>query len=90
MRGISSIAEPVMQRVNLTEFRRNVSGLINRVEQGETILVVRHGYPVAEVSPAAATPTTVPSWKRPSVPLVIRGATLSRAIIEERGDEDVS
>ena len=79
-----------MQRVNLTEFRRNVAGLINRVEQGETILVIRHGHPVAEVSPTVAAPAALPSWKRPSLPLVIKGAALSRAIVEERGDEDIS
>lgn len=79
-----------MRRVNVTDLRRNISGLIARVERGETILVVRHGQPVAEVTPVALAAPTLPSWKRRSAPLAIKGAALARAIVEERRDEGVS
>lgn len=76
-----------MRRINVTDLRRNISGLIGRVERGETILVVRHGHPVAEVTPVSAPVEAVPSWKRPRSPLAIKGAALAQAIVEERREE---
>ena len=40
-----------MKIVTLTEFRSHASGMLTQVEHGETILVLRHGRPIAEVSP---------------------------------------
>jgi prevent-host-death family protein len=81
--------EQDMKTVPFTEFRKHSSDLFTEVEQGETIVVVRHGRPIAEVSPVSATTDNPPSWKRPRLKLVMRGAGLSRAILEERADEDL-
>ncbi len=40
-----------MKTVTFTEFRRRASGMISEVERGETLVVIRHGKPVAEISP---------------------------------------
>jgi len=77
-----------MNTVTLTEFRSQASGMLDRVERGETLVVLRHGRPIAEVSPVAAR-TGVPSWKKPALRLVAKGAALSRAILAERDDEDL-
>jgi prevent-host-death family protein len=77
-----------MSTVSLTEFRSHASGMLDRVERGETLVVLRHGRPIAEVSPVAA-PTAVPSWKKPALRLVAKGAALSRLILAERDDENV-
>lgn len=54
-----------MLTVPLSEFRANASAMIALVEQGETVRILRHGKPVAELVPAKAVPAdAVPSWKR--------------------------
>ena len=78
-----------MKTVAFTEFRRHASGLFSRVEEGETLLVLRHGRPIAEVGPVSQDERTVPSWKRPGVRLVAKGARLSTAILEARKRESV-
>jgi len=52
-------------------------------------LVLRHGKPIAEISPVSPTPEGAPSWKRRGLRLTAKGAALSTAIIEERRGEDV-
>lgn len=73
-----------MKTVNFTEFRQHASELINDVEQGETIHILRHGKPVAEIIPFRSKSNSSPSWKRPALRLSIKGASLSKAIIKER------
>lgn len=73
-----------MKTINFTEFRNHASDMMNEVERGETLLVVRHGRPIAEVSPAT---DQQPSWKRPALRLSIKGASLAAAIIEDREHE---
>jgi prevent-host-death family protein len=73
-----------MTTVTLTEFRSHVSGMLTRVEHGETLVVLRHGRPIAEVFPAAREGDTPASWKKPALRLTAKGAALSSAILEER------
>ena len=79
-----------MKTVNLTEFRRHASGMLPQVEHGETLLVLRHGRPIAEVSPVEGRKNSRPSWKNPALRLAIKGAALSSAIAEERKREGLS
>jgi antitoxin (DNA-binding transcriptional repressor) of toxin-antitoxin stability system len=78
-----------MKTVTFTEFRKNASGLFTEVEKGGTILVLRHGKPIAEISPTVSEPTDSPSWKKPGLRLTTKGAGLSSAILQERRREDV-
>ncbi len=73
-----------MKTVNLTDFRSHASGMLTQVEHGETLLVLRHGHPIAEISPATREGETQPSWKRPALRLTAKGAELSSAILEDR------
>ena len=79
-----------MKRVSLTEFRSHASGMLTEVENGETLVVLRHGRPIAEVVPVRDGDARVPSWKRPALRLVTKGASLSDAILEERERESLS
>ena len=79
-----------MKTVSLTEFRSHASGLFTLVESGETILVLRHGRPIAEVSPVENLKDSQPSWKKPALRLSTKGSGLSSAILEERTREGVS
>lgn len=78
-----------MTMVTLTEFRSHASGMLSRVERGETLLVVRHGRPIAEVTPVSSG-VGIPSWKKPALRLVAKGGGLASAILEERDDEGLS
>lgn len=78
-----------MISIPFTEFRRNASGLFDRVEKGEALLIIRHGRPVAEITSVVDKGNRTPSWKRPGVKLVTKGGRLSHAIIEGRAREDV-
>ncbi|MFZ4694541.1 MAG: type II toxin-antitoxin system Phd/YefM family antitoxin [Verrucomicrobiia bacterium] len=80
----------MMTTVTLTEFRSHASGMLSRVEQGETLMVLRHGRPIAEVSPVSTTEHAQPSWKQPALRLKTKGAELSSAILKEREHEGVS
>ena len=73
-----------MKTISFTEFRNHASDMMTAVEHGETLLVVRHGRPIAEVSPAL---DQQPSWKRPGLRLAVKGINLATAILEEREHE---
>ena len=75
-----------MKTINFTEFRSRASDMMTDVEHGETLLVMRHGRPIAEINPVT---TQQPSWKRPALRLSIKGAGLASAIIAEREHETV-
>jgi prevent-host-death family protein len=76
--------EQPMKQVSFTEFRRNAASLFDSVEQGETIVVLRHGKPIAEVVPVLP-PDHILSWKRPGIRLAAaRGLSLSKEILKER------
>lgn len=78
-----------MKTVTITEFRRQLYRVLSEVEKGETLLILRHGKPIAEISPPSAERIGGPSWKRPGSRLTIKGACLSATILEERRREDV-
>ena len=77
-----------MHIIPLSEFRAHASAMIDLVEKGETVRILRHGKPVAELVPLKTeVAARLPSWKRPVEPLrylkppVKSGAQM---IIEER------
>lgn len=76
-----------MKTITFTDFRKNASGFITEVENGETLVLLRRGKPVAEVSPFTNEIPRTPSWKNPGIRLQIRGSDLSSAILEEREAE---
>ena len=78
-----------MKTVSFTDFRSQASSLFDAVERGETLVVLRHGKPVAEIHPVSAGGPRVPSWRRPGLRLAAKGADLAVAILEEREREDV-
>lgn len=78
-----------MHTIPLSEFRANASAMIDLVEQGETVRILRHGKPVAELVPLKAEEddAKVPSWKKPFEPVVLPpGVSLSQAVLDERNE----
>jgi prevent-host-death family protein len=76
-----------MKTINFTNFRKKASGLLKEVEQGERLLLTRHGKPIAEVIPPSHETKEDASWKQPFTPLEMKGLNLSSAVLEEREDE---
>lgn len=79
-----------MKTVTLTEFRSHASSMLTKVEQGETLIILRYGRPIAEVSPVTDHSGMQPSWKKPALLLSTKGAGLASAILEERERESIS
>ena len=75
-----------MKTITFTEFRKNASGLLTEVENGETYLVLRHGKAIAEISPPSHNTEKFPLWKNPRLKLSMKGISLSKMILEERED----
>jgi prevent-host-death family protein len=72
-----------MKVVSFTEFRKNASAVLNLVEKGAIIRVTRHGKTIAKIVPEGPHEPE-PVWKRSGLRLAVKGATLSKAILEER------
>ncbi|MFP4573887.1 MAG: type II toxin-antitoxin system Phd/YefM family antitoxin [Desulfobacterales bacterium] len=73
-----------MRTVTFTDFRKRASGFITEVEHGETLILLRRGKPVAEITPFHDAAPGQPSWKKPGLRLETKGGDLSSAILEER------
>jgi len=76
-----------MKTITFTEFRRRASSILSEVEDGETIIILRHSKPIAEVKPFSGEREDVPAWKQPGIKLDYPGAELSAAILAERETE---
>jgi prevent-host-death family protein len=76
-----------MHTIPLSEFRAHASAMIDLVEKGETVRILRHGKPVAELVPLKVEAAKVPSWKQPFEPVVLpTGVSLSQAVLDERSE----
>ena len=77
-----------MHILPLSEFRANASAMLDLVEQGETVRIMRHGKPVADLVPAGTgtgAPSRLPSWKRPFEPVRRPpGQSLAEGVLQER------
>lgn len=73
-----------MKTITFTDFRKKASDFITKVEQGETLVLLRRGKPVAEIIPFSDESRRVPSWKKPGIRLQMHGGDLSSAIVEDR------
>lgn len=72
-----------MKTISFTEFRKNASEVLDSVEKGETICLLRHGRPIAKIVPTEMADAAF-AWKRPGLRLISPGASLSKAILQER------
>lgn len=77
-----------MKTLSLSEFRAHASEMVDLVQQGETVRILRHGKPVAELVPVReGAAARVPSWKRPFEPVPParpHDKSLAQRIVEER------
>ena len=72
-----------MQKTNTTDFRSHVAHYLAIVENGEQVVIMRHGRAIAKLTPMS-TETKKPSWQQPALQLKIKGLSLSKVILDER------
>jgi hypothetical protein len=70
-----------MRDATFTELRNHAKDYFDAVEGGDTIRVFRNGKPIAEIVPVRS---GIPSWKRQAAPLLVKGLSLSREILDDR------
>ncbi len=75
-----------MHTTNTTEFRSHTAQYLSAVEEGEVIIIMRHGKPIAKLSPIRAGDLQL-SWQEPAIKLKIKGLSLSEELLKDR-DED--
>ena len=72
-----------MTSFSFTDFRKKASMVLDLVEKGETVQLLRHGKAIAKIVPMRTRKIT-PTWKRPGLRLVVSETSLSKAVVEER------
>ncbi len=80
-----------MLEMPLSEFRANASSVLDQVQQGQAVRILRHGKPVADLVPVRDADTgRLPNWKRAFAPVQLPpGVSLSQAVSEQH-DEGAS
>jgi prevent-host-death family protein len=75
-----------MHILPLSEFRANASAMLDLVERGETVRIMRHGKPVADLVPVVPEPAQAPSYQQPFEPLMALPPDYSavRDFVDER------
>jgi len=76
-----------MTRVSVKEARDNLKTLLDRVESGEEILILRRGKEVARLVPASQSVERLPSLREFRKSVKLQGKPMSRVVIEERRRE---
>ena len=75
--------EAQMISTAFTDFRKKTASFLDKVENGETVVVTRHGRPIAEIVPPSSN-VLGRSWKRPALRMKLKGISISKAVMEER------
>ena len=70
--------------INAKEARTRFSALLDEVEQGNEITIVRRGKKVARLVPAEGSGKTLPTLNDFRASIHLKGQTLSEAVIRER------
>ncbi len=76
-----------MLEINVKEVRSNLSSILDKVEQGEDIVITRRGKRVARITNLDENPTPLKSLKKFRESINIKGKPLSQTVINQREEE---
>ncbi len=76
-----------MLEINVKEVRENLSSILDKVEQGEDIVITRRGKRVARITNLDENPTPLKSLKNFRANINIQGNSLSQTVITQREEE---
>lgn len=71
-----------VKMTSFSEFRRNAADFLDQVEKGEVVRIMRHGKPVADLTPVSG--EAKPSWKNAPPQIPLKGVSLAKAILDDR------
>jgi prevent-host-death family protein len=75
-----------MHTLPLSEFRANASAMLDLVEKGETVRIMRHGKPVADLVPVRQEDISKASYQEPFEPVIElpSGYSAVQGLLDER------
>lgn len=76
-----------MRSMTITDFRQRASQVLDLVEEGEAVQLLRHGKAIAVIVPIdhwLGSDGAQPARKQPGLRLQLSGPALSKAVLEER------
>lgn len=76
-----------MLEINVKEARSNLSAILDRVEKGEEIVVIRRGKRIARISNIDSKLSPLKSLKRFRDKINVKGTSLSQTVIDQREKE---
>ncbi len=76
-----------MLEINVKEVRSNLSSILDKVEQGEDIVITRRGKRVARISHLDENPTPLRSLVNFRENINVQGNSLSQTVITQREEE---
>ncbi|MBF0240699.1 MAG: type II toxin-antitoxin system Phd/YefM family antitoxin [SAR324 cluster bacterium] len=76
-----------MLEINVKEARACLSSLLDKVERGEDVVIVRHGKPVARLAPLQEKRSSLPGLSEFRASIHVKAKTLTETLIDLRQDE---
>ena len=73
--------------INVKEARNKLSSLLDRVEEGTEVILLRRGKEVARLVPPPGMARRLPSLRDFRSSIKIKGITLSETLIQDRQEE---
>jgi len=73
-----------MRQMDIAKFCAKAAEVLHTLEDGESVVLLSAGKPIAELSPVHASEDKAPSWKRRYAPVKVKGGGLSGLILAER------
>lgn len=72
----------MVMQIPIAEVKKRLCELVDLVEGGETIVILRHGRPVAQLTPM---PVRAQPWRveRPDDPRAYKGINIDEPVLEE-------
>ena len=75
-----------MKTTNSTAFRSHAAEYLTAAENGEVIVIIRHGKAIAKLSPITSEDIRY-SWQEPAIKLKIKGLSLTEELLKDRDEE---
>jgi prevent-host-death family protein len=80
--GFQKVINFLVMQTPVAEAKKHFCELVDRAERGETIVILRHGRPAAQLSPV---PPTGRRWRvnPPDDPALYKGIDLNEPVLDE-------
>lgn len=73
--------------VNVKEARSKISALLDKVQQGEEVIILRRGKRIARLVPITSSAKKLPDLTAFRSSMSVKGKSLSQTVVQEREEE---